>query len=287
MRRLQPGPATVTESPLSAALQEAAATVRAAWPRTPRIGCILGSGLGGLARALDSEAVLPYETIPHFARSTALGHAGRLACGLLEGAPALMFEGRFHRYEGYTLQQVTFPVRLLAALGADMLLVSNAAGGLDPASAPGDVMVIEDQINLQLDNPLVGVNDDALGPRFPDMSAPYDPLLSTTALEVARRHGIRAWEGVYAAVTGPSYETRAEYRMLRTLGADAVGMSTVPEVIVAVQAGLRVLGLSVITNLGLPDAPRRNDADEVVAAGEAAGRCLEILARGVVREVVR
>ncbi|NQW46245.1 MAG: purine-nucleoside phosphorylase, partial [Planctomycetes bacterium] len=231
----------------------ACATIAAQWPHKPAVGLILGSGLGAAAAAITDAVTIPYESIPHFAKSTAHGHAGQLVCGLLAGVPVVVMEGRMHAYEGYPLSQITFPVRVLARLGAGLLIVTNACGGLNPQFRTGDIMVIDDHINLMNDNPLVGINDERLGPRFPDMSAPYTQDLIDRALEVARRENFVAHRGVYVAVTGPNLETRAEYRFLRCIGADVVGMSTVPEVIVAVHASLRVLGLSVITDMCLPD----------------------------------
>ena len=227
-------------------ITEAAATIAARWPHEPAAGIILGSGLGGIASALADRVTIPYDEIPHFARSTAHGHAGQLVCGLLEGVPVVVMEGRQHAYEGYPLSQITFPVRVLRRLGAGLLVVTNACGGLNPMYRTGDLMVIDDHINLMNDNPLIGINDERLGPRFPDMSAPYTPALIDVALAAARRGDFAAHRGVYVAVTGPNLETRAEYRFLRGIGADVVGMSTVPEVIVAVHAGLAVLGLSLI-----------------------------------------
>ena len=238
-------------------------------------------GLGGLAAEIDVEAELPYEQIPHFPRTTVASHAGRLLCGRLSGVPVVAMEGRFHAYEGYSYQQLTFPVRVMHALGAGLLIVSNACGGLNPALAAGDVVVIDDHINLMGGNPLVGVNDDRLGPRFPDMARPYDPALSQRALDLARSHGISAHRGVYAAVLGPNLETRAEYRFLRIIGADVVGMSTVPEVIVAVHSQMRVLGLSIVTDLCRPDALQPVQLDEILAVAARAEPRLRQLVCGV------
>ena len=255
---------------LAAEIQQAAQVVRQQWSGRARVGIILGTGLGSLAEVISTEAALDYQTIPHFPRSTAVGHTGQLVCGQLEGLSVVAMEGRFHAYEGYSYRQITFPVRMMKALGAELLIVSNACGGMNPQYDQGDIMVIEDHINLMDGNPLVGINDDALGPRFPDMCRPYDPDLIDRALEIARRENFAAHKGVYVAVTGPNLETRAEYRFLRGIGADVVGMSTVPEVIVAVHSGMRVLGLSIITDVCLPDALRPADIDEIVAtAGQA------------------
>lgn len=267
---------------LAAQIEEAAAVVRGRWSGKPAAGVILGSGLGVLAETIDAEAVIDYAELPHFPRTTALGHAGKLVCGRLRGRPVVAFQGRFHLYEGHSPQTAGLPVRLLKALGGSVLVVSNAAGGLNPLFGTGDLMLIDDQINLQFRNPLVGVNDDALGPRFPDMSSPYDRRLQRQAQEIALRAGFTLHRGVYVAVLGPNYETRAEYRMLRRLGGDAVGMSTVPEVIVARHAGLRVLGLSTITNVGSPDALSETTGHDVLAVAATAADKLAAIVRGVV-----
>lgn len=248
----------------------AATFIAGMWSLKPKVGVILGSGLGGATAAITDKVVIPYDQIPHVARSTAHGHSGQLVCGMLEGVPVVVMEGRQHAYEGYPLQQITFPVRVLQRLGAELLIVTNACGGLNPQYRSGDLMVIEDHINLIGDNPLIGINDERLGPRFPDMSAPYTPALIDDALAVARRENFVAHRGVYVAVTGPNLETRAEYRFLRTIGADVVGMSTVPEVLVAVHAGLRVLGISVITDMCLPDALEVATVEHILATARSA-----------------
>lgn len=267
---------------LASQIAETAAFVRAQWPATPKAGVILGSGLGDFASEIEAEATIPYADIPHFPSTTAIGHAGRLVCGMLGGAPIIAFQGRFHLYEGHAVQIAALPVRLLAALGGRALIVSNAAGGLNPQYATGDVMLIDDQINLMFKNPLVGVNDDALGPRFPDMCAPYDKRLQRHAVEIAMREGFILHRGVYVSVLGPNYETRAEYRMLRRLGGDAVGMSTTPEVIAATHAGLRILGLSTITNVGSPDSLSETTGHEVLSVAATASAKLSAIVRGVV-----
>lgn len=251
---------------LSAQIADGVAAVREHWDGIPCVGIILGTGLGGFAEQIEQEAVLNYDLIPHFPQSTALGHKGQLVCGRLAGLTVVTMEGRFHAYEGYTAAQITLPVRVMHALGIELLIVSNASGGLNPKYAVGDVMVLEDHINLMHDNPLIGVNDDTLGPRFPDMSQPYDSALVERALEIARRENFVAHRGVYAALSGPTYETRAEYRYLRLIGGDVVGMSTVPEVIVAAHAGLRVLAISTVTNVCLPDALQPVDGNQIVDA---------------------
>jgi len=264
-------------------ITESAASIASLWDRKPAVGIILGSGLGGVTSALVDTVTIPYEAIPHFAKSTAAGHAGRLVCGLLEGVPVVVMEGRMHAYEGYPLAQITFPVRVLERLGANLLIVTNACGGLNPQYRTGDIMVIDDHINLMNGNPLVGINDDRLGPRFPDMSAPYTPELVDAALAVARRENFVAHRGVYVAVTGPNLETRAEYRFLRTIGADVVGMSTVPEVIVAVHAGLRVLGFSVVTDMCLPDHLEVATVEKILAVARSAEPKLRSLVTTAVR----
>ena len=261
---------------------EAAAFVAARMGPRPRAAIVLGTGAGGLAAQVEGAAVLPYQTIPHFPQTSAPGHAGQLRLGTLAGQPVLLFQGRFHAYEGYSLRQVTFPVRLVAALGIKTLILTNAAGGLRPTFRAGDLMLIRDQINLLGDNPLVGPNLEAWGPRFPDMSRVYDRDLADLAVATALKAGLRLQEGVYVGVRGPSLETPAETRMLRLLGADAVGMSTVGEAIVAVHAGLRLLGISVISNVNLPDAMQPVAIEEILAVVQQAEESLARLLRGVV-----
>jgi purine-nucleoside phosphorylase len=227
---------------------------------------------------------LAYEDIPHFMRSTATGHRGQLVCGRIGDVPVITMEGRFHLYEGYSLEQITLPVRVMEALGIELLIISNASGGLHAHYSPGDVLVIEDHVNLMGANPLVGIHDERLGPRFPDLCRPYDRALIGKALQIARREDFVAHRGVYAAVSGPNYETRAEYRFLRRIGADVIGMSTVPEVIVAAQMGLRVLALSVITNVCLPDAVATTDGEAVVVAARGAEDKMRKLVLGILAE---
>ncbi len=267
------------------AANAAADVVRARWGRTPAAAMILGTGLGGLATRIDVDTAIPYEALPGFARPTVASHEGRLLCGTLGGKPVVAMQGRFHLYEGYSLRQVTFPARALRALGAPTLVVSNACGGMHPLWAPGDLMLIADHLNLLGDNPLVGENDARLGPRFPDMSMPYDAELRALARAVAAEQRTTLREGVYAAVAGPNLETRAEYRMLRTLGADVVGMSTVPEVIVAVHGGMRVLGLSIITDQCLPDALQPASLDSILAVAHDAEPRLAALVERVVERL--
>jgi purine-nucleoside phosphorylase len=265
-------------------IEEAVAAIRGKWDRQPKAGIILGTGLGGLAEEIDVEAAIEYDDIPNFLRSTATAHRGRLVCGRLQGLPVMAMEGRFHMYEGYPLKQITLPVRVMKAMGADLLVVSNACGGMNPYFRGGDLMVIEDHINLMGDNPLIGINDDRLGPRFPDMCEPYDLKLVGRALAIARREDIVLHKGVFVAVCGPNLETRAEYRFLRQIGADAVGMSTVPEVIVAAHCGLRVVGLSIVTDMCLPDALTPAEIDEIIATANAAEPNLRTIVKGILAE---
>ena len=262
-------------------LTEAVKAIRNQWNKTPHAGIILGTGLGSLVEEIDVEATLDYADIPHFPQSTAVSHAGRLICGTLNGLPVMAMEGRMHMYEGYPLKLITLPVRVMHAMGAKLLVVSNACGGMNPTYRCGDIMIIEDQINLMGDNPLIGVNDDRLGPRFPDMCEPYELALVDRALSVARNADIVAHRGVFVAVAGPNLETRAEYRFLRTIGADVVGMSTVPEVLVAVHAGMRCVGFSVITDMCLADALKPANVEEIIAVANEAEPRLTTLVKGV------
>ena len=259
-------------------VQEAKSWLSARWTGTPRAGLILGTGLGGLATRIKADIEIPYSEIPHFPKSTAPSHAGKLLCGTLEGVPILAMEGRFHYYEGYSLRQVTFPIRVMKAMGADTLVLTSAVGGMNPQYSLADIIILDDHINLLPDNPLRGINDDRLGPRFPDMSQPYDRILIERARQIALRLGISAHKGVLVAVPGPNLETRAEYRMLRTMGADIVGMSTVPECIAATHAGLKTLAFSIVTDMCLPDALEPADIDKIVrVAGEGGSRLEKIL----------
>lgn len=262
-------------------IEACAQAIRQRFAKPVDVAIILGTGLGALADDIVVEQVIEYHDLPNFPLSTVETHKGRLLCGTLGGKTVVAMQGRFHRYEGYTLQQVTFPVRVLRALGAETLLVSNACGGMHPLWAPGDLMLIADHINLLGDNPLIGPNDETLGPRFPDMSEPYDVSLRQIAREVASAQGITLREGVYVAVQGPNLETRAEYRFLRGIGADVVGMSTVPEVIVAVHGGMRVLGLSIITDQCLPDALKPAQLSEIIAVARSAEPKLTAVVKGV------
>jgi purine-nucleoside phosphorylase len=272
-------------APLKDLIAEALAAVRARTRLNPGVGIILGTGLGGLAARIRVECEIPYETIPHFPVSTVESHAGRLLVGTLGGHTVVAMQGRFHRYEGYDLRQVTFPVRVMRAMGVNTLLISNACGGMHPLWAAGDLVLLADHINLLMDNPLIGPNDESLGPRFPDMSEPYSRELRAIAREVAKEQKTTLREGVYVAVPGPNLETRAEYRMLRAMGADVVGMSTVPEVIVAIHAGMRVLAVSIITDLCLPDALEPAVIGRIIATAQKAEPALTDLFSGIVERV--
>ena len=278
---LTPADAAHTVERISAA----ADVVRARFGRVPDVAIVLGTGLGGLAARIAVETTIEYGDIPGFPLSTVESHAGRLLCGTLAGKTVIAMQGRFHRYEGYSLAQVTFPIRVLRALGAPSLVVSNACGGMHPLWAPGDLMLIADHINLLGDNPLIGPNDDRLGPRFPDMSEPYDRKLRALARTVANELRLTLREGVYVAVPGPNLETRAEYRYLRAIGADVVGMSTVPEVIVAIHGGMRVLGISIITDQCLPDALEPASVEKIIAVAARAEPNLTSLVCGVLERV--
>ncbi|MBA2685401.1 MAG: purine-nucleoside phosphorylase [Gemmatimonadaceae bacterium] len=263
----------------------AAQVVRDRFAHVPDVAIILGTGLGALGRAIETDVVIDYADLPGFPLSTVESHAGRLLCGTLGGRKVVAMQGRFHLYEGYTAQQVAFPVRVMRELGAHTLIVSNACGTLHPLWNAGEIMLIADHINLLGTNPLIGANDEALGPRFPDMSAPYDESLRALARAVALEQKIVLREGVYVAITGPALETRAEYRMLRTIGADVVGMSTVPEVIAAVHGGMRVLGLSIMTDQCLPDSLKPVTLAEIVEMAGRAEPQLTALVRGVLERL--
>lgn len=244
----------------------------------PAVAIILGTGLGGLAKEIDVERSFDYSSLPDFPLSTVESHHGRLLVGRLAGCPVVAMQGRFHYYEGYSPVQITFPVRVMKLLGASTLVASNAAGGMNPSYRKGDLMVISDHINLLGMNPLIGKNDERLGPRFPDMSAAYSPRLVNMAQRIALENSLRIQTGVYVAVAGPNLETRAEYRMLRLIGADCVGMSTVPEVIVGRHMGMECFAVSVVTDLCLPDALEEARIEEILAvAGEAEPRLTRLL----------
>jgi purine-nucleoside phosphorylase len=267
---------------LMEALEEARSFVAARSGHRPVAGIVLGTGLGALAREIKVDLSIPYGEIPHFPLSTVESHEGFLILGSLAGRPIVAMQGRFHLYEGYDLKSVTFPVRVMGLLGAEVLVVTGACGGMNPEWRPGELVLLDDHINLLGDNPLVGPNLDELGPRFPDMSEPYARDLQEMAMEVARSHGIPLRNGVYAAVPGPNLETRAEYRMLRGMGADVVGMSTVPEVIVARHMGMKVLGITIITDACLPDELEPVDVATIIETAKQAEPSLTALVREVV-----
>ena len=262
-------------------VQEAAAYVRGKLPRQPSIGIILGSGLGSIADEIESKIVIPYREIPHFACSTAPGHKGQLVCGTLNGADVLCMQGRLHYYEGHSMQDILFPIRVMKLLGIETLIVTNAAGGVNLEFHAGDLMLIEDHINF-LPNPLIGPNDAEFGPRFCDMTYTYTPALRELAQQAAQKMNISLRRGVYMAVTGPSFETPAEIRAFRTLGADAVGMSTVPEVIAASHCGMQVLAFSLITNMAAGVTGEQLSEEEVIEIGGRQGHVL----RSLVTEIV-
>uniref|UniRef100_UPI004055BDF9 purine-nucleoside phosphorylase n=1 Tax=Candidatus Electronema sp. TaxID=2698783 RepID=UPI004055BDF9 len=266
--------------------EEAAAFLRARLPLLPEVLIQLGTGLGGLAAAMTDSVSIPYADIPHFPRATVASHAGNLVCGRLAGKPAAVLQGRLHYYEGYSAREVGFPVRVLSLLGVKTAIITNAAGGLNPAWQAGSIMIFRDHLNLLPDNPLRGPNVDAWGPRFPDLSQPYCPKLRGLAEQTARRLGFsEVCSGTYACIPGPSLETPAETRMLRLLGADAVGMSSVPEVITALHGGLRVLGLSVIANVNDPDNLAPILIEDIIAAARQAEPRLQQLVAELVREI--
>lgn len=251
----------------------------------PEIGLILGSGLGVLAEEISNPKAIPYHEIPHFPSSTVEGHKGQLVIGQLRGKNVVAMQGRFHFYEGYSLDAVTFPVRVMAAIGVKKIIVTNAAGGVNTSFEPGDLMLIEDHLNLTGRNPLIGGNDNRLGVRFPDMSEAYSKELISIAEQVAKEQGIPLKRGVYAGLTGPSYETPAEIRMLRTLGADAVGMSTVPEVIVARHGGMTVLGISCISNMAAGILPQPLTHDEVMETADKVKEKFLGLVQGIIERI--
>ena len=271
-------------SELKRQVDEAVASLRAKTTLVPEVAVILGTGLGTLAEGLTVEARFAYKDIPHFAVSTVESHKGELVFGTLGGRPAVVMSGRVHYYEGYTMRQVSFPVRVMQALGARTLIVSNACGGMNPLFAAGDIMLVTDHINLMGDNPLIGPNDETMGPRFPDMSQPYDRALLELAEDVALEEKIAVQKGVFVAVAGPNLETAAEYRFLRGIGADVVGMSLIPENLVAVHGGMRVLAFAVVTDLCLADALEPVDIPKILAvAAKAAPRLDRLVTRVVAR----
>ncbi|MEW6531933.1 MAG: purine-nucleoside phosphorylase [Thermodesulfobacteriota bacterium] len=272
-------------SDLYAQVQESVRALQKATEATPEVALILGTGLGGVAERISADVRIPYTQIPHFPEATAEGHEGILLFGSLAGLTVVAMQGRFHFYEGYPLELITLPVRVFRELGAEILIINSAAGGLNPAFEPGDVMVATDHISLMMPNPLRGIVDDCLGPRFPDMSRPYDADLIRVATEAAAAHNITVRRGVYIAVPGPSLETPAETRMLRLLGADAVGMSTVPEVIVANQVGFRTLALAAITNVNDPNAMEPISVEKVIDNAAKTGPTIGLIIEETLRRV--
>lgn len=273
---------------MSDLLQQIAAAadyIKKSWSGTPEVGIILGSGLGNLAGDITDSTEIPYENIPHFPSSSVEGHKGRLILGKMNGRPVIAMAGRFHYYEGLSMQQVTFPVRVMKALGVHTLLISNAAGGMNKAFNVGDLMIIRDHINLQPEHPLRGPNNNTLGPRFPDMSEPYSKALITKAKEIAQANSIPVHTGVYVGVQGPTFETRAEYMYMHIIGGDAVGMSTVPEVIVAAHSGLKVFAMSVITDIGIREEENVITHEEVLEAANAAEPKLTLIFRELIRVI--
>jgi purine-nucleoside phosphorylase len=264
-------------------IEQAVGVIRRKTKARPAIGIILGTGLRGLAKEIKTDLEIPYEDIPHFPVSTVESHHGKMLFGTLAGKRVVAMQGRFHLYEGYSMKQITFPVRVMKFLGVSRLLISNAAGALNPQFGRGDIMIITDHINLLGGNPLIGPNDDSLGPRFPDMSEPYDKSLITVAEQSALDLRIQVQKGVYVAMQGPNLETRAEYRFLRAIGADAVGMSTIPEDIVAVHMGMRVLGFSILTDECFPDALQPVSLKQVLAVARKA----EPRMTAVMKEVIK
>jgi purine-nucleoside phosphorylase len=266
-------------------IDEAIKYIRTKTERKPRIGIILGTGLGGLVKEIKKEVVIEYGNIPHFPVSTVESHQGKLIFGTLSGKNVVAMQGRFHMYEKYDLKQVTFPVRVMKFLGVENILISNAAGALNPLFQKGDVMLMSDHINLLGDNPLVGPNDDELGPRFPDMSEAYSKELIALAEQAALDLKIRVQKGVYVALQGPNLETKAEYRFLRAIGADAVGMSTVPEVIVAVHMGMKVLGFSILTDECFPDSLKPASLEEILKIAAKAEPKMTAIMKDVVKRM--
>jgi purine-nucleoside phosphorylase len=263
-------------------LNETVAFIQSRTSLQPIAGIILGSGLGGLVNDLDVELSLPYEEIPHFPVSTVKGHGGKLLFGKLNQQPVVMLSGRFHYYEGYNMQEVTYPVRVMKQLGASVLFVSNAAGGMNPDFKVGDLMIINDHINLFPEHPLRGKNDEQMGPRFPDMTEPYSHKLIQSAKKIAELQQIHVHEGVYIGLQGPTFETKAEYKYLRVIGGDTVGMSTVPEVIVAKHMGMDVFGMSVVTDLGIRDEMNVITHEEVLEAAQAAAPKMALIVKELI-----
>lgn len=270
---------------LSQRLAETTAFIKNKTDVVPYIGYLTGTGLGESAESMKIDTVIEYRNIPHFPISTVQTHKGRLLTGRLSDCPLIVMQGRFHLYEGYSPMEVTYPIRLMQQLGVKILILSNAAGGLNPSFSPGDIMLIRDHINLTLTNPLIGPNDESLGVRFPDMSYAYNPELISAAEDAARAAGIKLQKGIYVGLKGPALETPAEVVFLQTIGAEAVGFSTVQEVIAAVHGGLRVMGMSIITNVHNPANPVPASVEEIIAVAQKAAPSLETILKGVARKI--
>ncbi|KJR48600.1 Purine nucleoside phosphorylase [Desulfosporosinus sp. I2] len=275
----------ISELEQNAKLEEAQHYLRDQVGLSPELGIILGSGLGSFADLIEEKIAIPYQEIPHFPVSTVEGHAGQWVFGKVDGLPIVVMQGRFHYYEGYAMHEVTFPIRVMQGLGVKGLLVTNAAGGINPEFRSGDLILIKDHINMMGDNPLRGANLSSFGPRFPDLSEGYDPEWRQKALAIMPNYGIRPQEGVYAAMSGPNYETPAEIRFLRTIGADMVGMSTVPEVLVANHGGMRVLGISCVTNMAAGILPQKLNHAEVMETADRVTKQFVSFVRGLVKEL--
>lgn len=275
----------VTHTELYQQIQAAANVVRTYTKAKPDIGIILGTGLGALGEQIKDRVVIPYTELPHFPQSSLDGHAGEFIVGQIGGRTVAALSGRFHYYEGYSMQEITLPVRVLKALGAGTMITSGACGGMNPQHATGDLLIIEDHINLMGDNPLIGPNDEAVGPRYPDMCEPYDKRLIRLAIDAGIRIGLRCHTGVYVAVAGPNLETRAEYRMLRNMGADVVGMSVVPEVLVAIHCGLKVLGMAIITDMCLADALKPMNIAEIIRVANHAEKKMTAIVTTMIGEI--
>lgn len=275
----------ISEQEQNARLGEAQHYLRNQVGLSPELGIILGSGLGSFADLIEEKTVIPYQDIPHFPVSTVEGHAGQWVIGTVDGRPVIVMQGRFHYYEGYSMHEVTFPIRVMQGLGVKGVIVTNAAGGINPEFRPGDLILIKDHINMMGDNPLRGANLSSLGPRFPDLSEGYNLEWRQRALTIMPNYGIRPQEGVYAAMSGPNYETPAEIRFLRTIGADMVGMSTVPEVLVANHGGMQVLGISCVTNMAAGILPQKLNHAEVMETADRVTKQFVSFVRGLIKEL--
>lgn len=266
-------------------IEESLVVIRSKFTEKIPIGIVLGTGLGGLVKEIEIEHEINYQDIPHFPLSTVESHSGKLILGKIGGKNVVAMQGRFHFYEGYSMQQITYPIRVMKLLGVETLLVSNACGGMNPIYSRGDIMIMNDHINLLGDNPLIGKNEDELGPRFPDMSEPYDLNLIELAEKIALENSLKLQKGVYIAVAGPNLETKAEYRFLRATGADVVGMSTVPENIVANHMGMKVLGMSIITDECFPDSLKPVNVQEIIRTAMEAEPKMTLIMKEVIKKI--